>query len=89
MSQKFIIPDSKKVTCKICHYSDYTGGEWYPSDLDSEIHKGFTIGKGKQIYWMMCWHGSGNVTVFTGDEDGEPIRRRYLSGDTEITIHFK
>ena len=42
----------KKVTCKICHLQDHTGitdgaGRNIPADLDSDIHEGFTVGKGK------------------------------------------
>ncbi len=80
------IPEFKKNTGKICFIGDLTGTN---SDLDGEIHHGFTIGKGKTMYWYMIWHSkSGNVTVY-GDKDGGGMRRRYLSGDQEITIHFK
>lgn len=42
------------------------------------------------MYWMMIWHGSGNVTVFRNDDEaGHALIRRWLPGDTEITIHFK
>lgn len=68
---------------------DYTGFD-YPSDLDSRYHKGFTIGKGWQMYWMMIWHGnSGHVTVFSNAEGNGQPSRRWIKGDTEITIHFK
>ncbi len=78
------IPESKKVTGKICFIGDLTLTN---SDLNYHIHKGFTIGKGKQMYWMMIWHSkSGHVTVFTKES---PIRRRWISGDTEITVHFQ
>ena len=80
------IPDSKKVTGKICFIGDLTLTN---ADLDAEIHKGFTIGRGKTMYWMMIWHGSGNVTVFTTGNTNEEIRRRWISGDTMITVHFK
>lgn len=73
----------KTVTCKICYICDNTG---LNGDMDSDIHKGFTIGKGKQLYWYMTWHSSGHVTVYTADE---PIRKRWISGDTIITIHWK
>lgn len=77
------IPDSKKVVGKICHITDLTLTN---CDLDSDIHEGFTIGKGKTLYWMMIWHASsGNVTVFSK----ETCASRYLSGDAEITVHFK
>ena len=82
------IPESKKVTCKICYITDNTGFD-YPNDLDSEYHKGFTIGKGKKMYWMMIWHpNSGNVTVYSSGDSEYPTAR-WLPGDTEITIHFK
>lgn len=88
------IPESKKVTCKICHLGDNTGFQYdenlvLPHDLDERYHKGFTIGKGWQMYWMMIWHGkSGHVTVFSSGGEGQP-KRRWIPGDTEITIHFK
>ena len=82
------IPESKKVTCKICFLGDNTGFE-YPSDLDDRYHEGFTIGNGWQMYWMMIWHSkSGHVTVFSSGGEGQP-KRRWIPGDTEITIHFK
>jgi hypothetical protein len=77
------VPESKKVTCKICYLSDHTGA-WCPSDLDYDTHKGFTIGKGKKLYWLITWHSSGNCTVYDLEN-----RKRWLSGDQEITIHFK
>ena len=81
------IPDSKKVTGKICFIGELTLTN---CDLDHRIHEGFTIGKGKRMYWMMLWHGSGNVTVFSKDGKGDTVLpRRWLSGDTEITVHFK
>jgi hypothetical protein len=70
------------ITCEICHYQDFTDNR----DLDSDIHEGFTIGKGKKMYWSMIWHASsGNVTVYAIDDDS----RRYISGGSMITIHFK
>jgi hypothetical protein len=78
---------SKTVTCRICDLTDNTGYDC-PSDMDSDVHKGFTIGKGKRLYWMMIWHNSGHVTVFTAD-GGENMKRRWISGDTIITIHWK
>jgi len=76
------IPESKKTKCKICFITDNTG----TGDMDSDYHKGFTIGdKGKTLYWEMIWHSSGHVTVFSGlGKSG-----RWISGDTEITIHWK
>ncbi len=83
-----VAPESGKVTCKICFMGDYTGFK-YPSDLDSRYHEGFTIGGGKTMYWMMIWHSrSGHVTVFSCGQGGQP-KRRWIPGDTEITIHFK
>jgi len=81
------IPKSKKVSGKICFISsDLT---LINADLDSDIHKGFTIGNGRQLYWMMIWHSSGNVTVYSINEDYSQPKRRWISGDTEITVHFK
>lgn len=79
------IPDSKKVTGKICFISDLTLTK---CDLDSSIHKGFTIGRGKKMYFMMVWHSSGNVTVYECDGHELALKRRWLSGDTDITVHF-
>lgn len=88
---QFMKPPTGKVACKICFMGNFTGcvntgnGMPYPSDMDAEIHKGFTIGKGKTMYWMMIWHGSGNVTVF----NEKATYGRWIAGDTEITIHWK
>jgi hypothetical protein len=76
------VPETKMVTGKICFIGDLTltGG-----DLNSQIHNGFTIGKGKKIYWEMIWHSSGHVTVFSlTNKHG-----RWIDGDSEITVHFK
>lgn len=87
---QFMKPPSGKVTCKICHLGDNTGyvdvnnGRQYPADLDADIHKGFTIGKGKALYFMMIWHGSGNVTVY----NNTATYGKWISGDAEITIHW-
>lgn len=76
-----MIPESKKVTGKICFIGDLT---LLNADLNSTYHKGFTVGSGKVLYWEMIWHSkSGNVTVYNKSA------KRYLSGDQEITIHFK
>ncbi len=74
---------NKKITCKISHLSQNTG----TGDLDSRIHKGFTIGKGRVLYWMLLWHQSGHVTVF--NTKPHSLGGRWISGDSEITIHFK
>lgn len=74
------IPENFTATCKICHLQDYTGNK----DLDDH-HKGFTIGKGRQLYYMFVWHSTGNVTVYSlKGQSG-----RWISGDTLITIHYK
>ena len=80
------IPESKIATGKICHITDLTG---INADLDYDIHNGFTIGKGKKLYWMMIWHKSGHVTVFRAEDSGKPDYGRWIDGDTEITVHFK
>lgn len=83
------VPEGKKVTCQICSLGDHTG-TYYPTDLDDNYHIGFTIGKGKAMYWMMTWHSkSGNVTVFRSDTEGNDLRPRWIPGDSLITIHFK
>ncbi len=79
------VPEGKKVTCQICHMGDFTG-TYYPSDLDDNYHHGFTIGKGKKLYWLMIWHPSGHVTVIPRYP---PHYRRWMDGGTQITIHFK
>lgn len=76
---------NKKVICKICHITDNTG---INSDMNEDIHEGFTIGKGKVMYWLIIWHQSGHCTVYRKDnQDG--LIRRWISGDQEISIHFK
>jgi len=79
---KIDIPESKKRTGRICDIVSLTAVN---GDLDSDIHEGFTVGKGKTMYWTMVWHSWGNVTVYAINGDG----RRWLPGDTEITVHFK
>lgn len=75
------LTDFNKVSCTINYLQDYTGNR----DLDNDFHKGFTIGKGKQLYWMFIWCGTGNVTVYpVNNKSG-----RWIPGDTKITIHFK
>lgn len=82
------IPESKKVTGKICFISSEL--TLTNCDLDENIHEGFTIGKGKTLYWMMIWHKSGHVTVYSKNGNGSlSLPRRWISGDTEITVHFK
>lgn len=76
------IPESKMVTGQICFISDLT---LTGMDLDSDIHKGFTIGKGKTMYWEMIWHSSGHVTVHNQTNK----YGRWIDGGTEITVHFK
>ena len=89
---QFLKPPNGKVTCPICFMGDFVGyvdqgnNTRYPSDMDVDIHEGFTIGKGKTLYWMMIWHAkSGHVTVVNIDA----TYKRWIYGDTEITIHFK
>jgi hypothetical protein len=69
------------ITCKLYNHQEYIGNR----DLDSNFHKGSTIGHGKLLYWSIVWHSkSGNATVY-------PINgksSRYVSGDVTITIHF-
>ena len=87
----YLRPPSGKATCPICFIGDFTGhkiedGIQIPSDMDDEAHKGFTIGKGKTLYWMMIWHTvSGHVSVV----NMEATYKKWIHGDTEITIHFK
>lgn len=76
-------PDDLKMRGKICHLpSELTLTN---ADLDEDFHEGFTIGSGKTLYWMMTWHQSGHVTVYSKDE----VAPRWISGDTIVTVHFK
>jgi hypothetical protein len=77
---------SKNVTCKLCDIADNTGFD-EPSDLDPEIHEGFTVGKGKTMYWYYVWSGRGNAYIYR--LDGSELVRRWVPGDVEVTIHFK
>lgn len=72
------------ITCPLCSRQDYIGNR----DLDSAIHKGFTIGRGKTLYFMMTWHNSGHATVYREHPEGGLVRR-YVDGGSMITIHFK
>lgn len=76
------IPIDKKVTGQICNIGDLTLTRM---DLDPNMHKGFTIGKGKTMYFEMIWHGSGHVTVY----NQKSKYGRWIDGGTEITVHFK
>lgn len=69
------------ITCPLNRHQQYIGNK----DLDFNIHKGFTIGKGKKLYWMMIWWSTGNATVY-GVDDLSP---RWVANDTIIKIHFK
>lgn len=73
---------NKKIICKLCDLQSNIGN----CDLDSHQHKGFTVGKGKVMYWYIVWHPSCNASIYTSERE---IRRRYVRGDIEITIHFK
>lgn len=91
-NSQFKRPSSYRVKCKISHLTDHTGyvdvnnGISYPSDLDSQIHEGFTIGeRGRVMYWETLFTSNGHVRVFKGVGDSG----RWLDGDTEIYIHFK
>jgi len=57
-----------------------------PMDLDDSIHKGFTVGNGKKMYWYFVWHQSGNCTIY---DSGQCLNKRYIKGDQLITVHFK
>lgn len=77
----------KTITCKACELTEHLKDEFgHPEDLDSSIHKGFTIGNGKKMYWYFIWHPSGNATVFDTEY---PMNKRYIKGEQEITVHFK
>lgn len=85
----YLMPISRAITCRVCDITCNTGlffdGKNYPSDMDSNVHSGFTIGRGKTLYWEICWTNSGNAIVYSDlSQYG-----RWISGDAEITIHWK
>lgn len=72
----------KTLTFPANELQDYIGG-----DLEDGKHLGFTIGKGKKMYWYFIWHSaSGNATVYTADI---PMDKRYIKNEQLITVHFK
>lgn len=79
---KLIGVEFKHIKCKICFLQEYTRN----ADLDSDLHEGFTIGKGKILYWCFVWHSTGNVTCHPKKHGGYP---RWITGDTIITVHWK
>lgn len=86
MNEGFVPPESKKTTGQIRFISELTGTN---TDLDEFVHKGFTIGKGKKMYWMMIFHSTGyGVSVFSLEQTRIQSKRRWITGDTEITVHF-
>lgn len=70
------------ITCQLCHHQDYIGN----ADLVPEKHLGFTVGRGKVMYFLMIWHSSGNVTVFPVDD--KKHYPRFLTGLETIHIHL-
>lgn len=70
------------ITCKASELHEHTDG----LDLDSDWAEGFTVGRGKIMYWYFIWHSTGNATVYTPEM---PPKSRFISGDQLITIHFK
>lgn len=73
----------QSITVPLNYHQDYIGNE----DLDARIHEGFTVGRGKVMYFLMIWHSSGACTVYPTEQYiNSP---RYLRGDEMITIHFK
>lgn len=83
----FVAPESKQTKGKICFIGDLTLTN---RDLEEEIHKGFTIGKGKKLYWMMIFHSTGyGVSVYSIEGKNAQPKRRWIHCDTEITVHFK
>lgn len=71
-----------KITCKACELYEHTDG----LELDPEWAEGFTVGNGKILYWYFIWHSTGNCTIYTNEF---PARKRFINGETLITIHFK
>lgn len=72
------------VTCKACMMHDYTGNK----DLDPNVHSGFTVGKGKKLYWYFIWHTTGNATVYAIEGNGKPMKKRFIRGNQIIHVHF-
>lgn len=81
-----VIPKDKKATGKLHDICILNGTD---SDMDSDIHKGFTVGKGKVMYWYIIFHEKGYGASIYHHEDGKPLVRRWVPSDTEITVHFK
>jgi hypothetical protein len=79
-----MVPENLKMTGAVCRVPSQL--TLTNQDMDSSIHDGFTIGRGKTFYWMMTWHKSGHATVYPkeGDKSG-----RWINGDTNVTVHFK
>lgn len=71
----------KTITVPLCRLQDYIGN----ADLDSNYHRGFTVGRGVVMYFMFIWHSSGTCTVYPKDEKRWP---RNLTGNEMITVHF-
>lgn len=58
--------------------------------LDPSKHKGFTIGKGRKIYWYITTvEHLGKYRVFPVDKNGQLGYSRYLTGDSLVNIIFK
>lgn len=74
--------ENRTVKCTLNFLQDHTDHQ----DLNSDVHKGFTIGNGKTLYFMYVWHKSGNATVYSINGS---IYGRHVRGDIPIIIHFK
>ncbi len=68
------------LTVPLAGYQDYTENR----DLNSEYHIGFTLKNGRTMYWYMIWHNSGNCTIANDNAS-----KRWVDGNSEITIHWK
>lgn len=79
------VPKGKQKTCLIAELSDNTGYR-YAHDMDSDFHKGFTVGNGKKLYWEIIYTTGGHARVFRAS-DG--MVGRWVHGSSKITIHFK
>jgi hypothetical protein len=75
--------EDRTVKCQLCFLQEHTDNK----DLDGNVHEGFTIGKGKALYFLYVWHQSGNASVYSVKEGVHS--GRYVKGDVDITIHFK
>lgn len=72
------------VDCELCELTECLGGR----DLDDRVHRGFTLGsRGRRLYWYICWHPSGNATVY--GVEGTSLSGRWVKGYQPVRVFFK